>query len=351
MIAHIMGKENFKEVVAKFLQLRSFSAITSDELLSHLNPSVPPLVLPESSTLLSVIKSYEEHGFHEKPWTVKAQVVSGAFEISGSGFETPIQVPIFHQTPLNAVQSRPTSWISAREAVTVEKGTGDAWLIVDPGQYGMYRVTYEDSLWDQLTEVFRDPQVDINRGQLIADSTSLAIDWEIPFEKHFTLLQNLPNDTDRLTWRVVRKSFEDMTFHLRGIAESERLNKFYADVAEQEYRKHRISRNIKDFEMSMEVGWVACGSGQSDCVTDISVYVNETLAAGETISGPDDFQYLIYCTLARYSPNPDAVFRNIILGLAMQQSSFSSILVSIKGVGCARDGELIKGWVDVTVVS
>ena len=145
MIAHIMGKENFKEAVAKFLQLRSFSAITSDEMLSHLNPSVPPLVLPESSTLLSVIKSYEEHGFHEKPWTVKAKVVSGAFEISGSGFETPIQVPIFHQTPSNAVHSRPTGWISAREAVTVEKGTEDAWLIVDPGQYGMYRVTYEDS--------------------------------------------------------------------------------------------------------------------------------------------------------------------------------------------------------------
>lgn len=342
MIAHIMGRNNFIKAVLGFLKEKQYSAITSDQFLTYLDPHCPETNLPKGMKLSTVIKGYETKGYQIALWTVHVESAGEFYKVSRNRDNYPVEIPIDYTTPSQPALSRPRVWIQPLdEQSDIQIAKSDSWIILNPEQNGLYRVDYDASLWEELIKQLSTDHTKIsNRGQLISDSCSLAMDSDYNVGRHFEVLQYLPKETDTMSWRVARKSYEDITNYLRGIKESERLIKFYKGIVEDQYLKNPISIDFSDFEKTMQVGWIACSTGHIDCVTDAEKYVSAILKTEDVLPGSEDFKYLIYCTIARYSKNQEGLFGSIMSGLT-GDVSFDSIKVAISGMACSAEGPAI----------
>lgn len=344
MIANIMTEEKFRESVLSFLAANQLTVVTAAQFLEHLSGNTPIENLPQGMTLADVVSGYETQSFRPGPSAVLVQVYEDTFQISRTTDLFPVEMPVDYATTSLAPLNRPRQWILPLKGVDDIKvaSNNDLWIVVNPDQMGLYRVQYENELWTKLTQQLKTDHLVIgNRGQLIADSTSLVIDWELQWGQHFELMQYLANETDTWTWRVARKSFDEASFYLRGIEETPRLEKFYAEVAENAYKLSRVEENFVDFERTMQVGWMACLSGSEECISDVEGYVNKTVAPNTILSGSKDFQYLVYCTWAKYLPEKDALFSELLFSLP-RGIDWEVIAVPLSGLGCTRDVVVIR---------
>lgn len=342
MIAKVMGKANFSKAVLAFLQAnkRSVAAVASQDFLSHLDLYCPEDALPDGMTLSSVIRGYETEGFQETLSTVYVESGDDFLTLKREPENYPVDIRIDFTTPTQSQAYNPMAWIRPKENINeVKVKRADPWTRINPLQFGLYRVSYDAALWQELTDqLMSDHNQFTNRAQLIADSTTLTLDSIKSFAQHFELLRYLKKETETYNWRVARKSYDAVTRHLRGITETDRLLQFYAGLAEDEYLRNRISLNFVNFEMTMQVGWIACLSEHADCVSDVEDYVKETLEAGNAIKGPEEFQFLLYCTLARYSNTKGSWIDSLFLGLVKDPSS----KVALRGLTCSEDEDAIK---------
>lgn len=348
MIANIMGEDQFLPAVLEFLSANKFTAITSAQLISHLDKYCPEEFLPDGRRLTSVIAGYEIQGVSFYPNTVDVQSNEQQFIILKDVDNKAIDLPIDYMTAWVSPLNQPREWIEPTfDKNVIRKFDNNDWIIVNPQQYGVYRVNYDDSVWSQIVKQFQKDHTKIpNRGQLIADSTSLVIDNKMTVGKHFDLILYLAKERDVWTWKVARKSFEDMKMFLRGITETGRLDFFYSLLVKDEYLKNPIGWTFVDFERTQEVAWIACLTGQITCLEDAEKYVGNSLDLGHSLLGSDDFQHMIYCTLARHSVKTQTWFVNILLKL-QQNVNFSTIRNQIRGVGCTINKDVMEMFLDM----
>lgn len=340
-----MGEANFKESATAFLNSNRHSAITVDQFLAHLDLSAIEENLPAGRTLSSVMKGYEKHGAQLYPSTVDVTIYEDGYHLSRNVFVYSIDIPIDYLTSTQPAAGRAQRWIQDSDSVkTVGIQPRDKWILVNPGYYGPYCVSYENALWEELAkQLIADHSVlsSSQRGQLIADCSNLAIDDQGDFVQYFNLIKYLTNESDPFAWRVARESFEDVLISLRGLDEGQRLNRFYVNPAEKEYLRNRIEAQFADYETTMNVARIACAAGHPECVKDTEDYLNGTLISGVELQGPQDFQYFVYCTLARHSKSQDQLFDNLLKSLIADRS-ISSVMNAIQGLGCSTDKDVVK---------
>lgn len=337
MMANIMGSDNFNHAVLNFIEENQFVSVNSEQFLAQMDLYCPAEVVPQGTKLSSIIADYETEGYQTKPSTVLVKSEGESLVIIRDDFNYRVSFPIDYTSIAPTPQYHSGWWFLASaisDQVKIEQPYPS--VILNPLQIGIYRVNYENSMWEEITrQLISDHSLISNRGQLIEDSVNLAIDRDITIGQHLSLIRYLTNETDTWTWRVARESYNDLTFFLRGIQESPRLHKFYNDLVDKEYMKNRITQLV-DFEKTMQVGWIACASGHEECIKDAESYVDDLVEADKALTGSADFQYLIYCTLARYSTNQDALFSNLLLGV-IRGESFATIIEAIKGLGCSAN--------------
>lgn len=346
MIANIMGEGNFLEAVLDYIAGNQFKAIDSSKFGLHLDLFCPEDVLPPGTKLSSVITQYETEGYQTMASTINVDHEGSAFLLTRNveySSNYPVSLPVDYTTPTYQPESNAGLWLvnsGSPNLLTIEDSSD--LIIVNPRQIGMYRVNYQTSMWEEIVKRLAiDHQLFSNRGQLIEDSVNLAMDREVTVGQHFNVIRYLTNETDNWTWRVARRSYEALTFFLRGIGETKRLEKFYSDLVEEQYLKNKFALDMVDFEKTMQVGWIACSSGNPECVKDLENYVNSSSIAEQGLKGSEDFRYLVYCTLTRYSTNHDSLFNRMIFGL-LGDDTFASFAVPIRGLGCSADKAAIK---------
>lgn len=346
MIANIMGDGKFLEAVLDYIASNQFRAIDSSKFGVHLDLFCPEDALPSGTKLSSVITQYETEGYQTMASTINVDHESSIYLLTRNiDYSTnyPVSLPVDYTSPTYQPEYISGLWLvnSGSPNLLMIRDSYDL-IIVNPRQIGMYRVNYQTSMWEEIVRRLAiDHQLITNRGQLIEDSVNLAMDREISVGQHFNVIRYLTNETDTWTWRVARRSFEALTFFLRGIKETERLEKFYSDLVEEQYLENRFALDMVDFEKTMQVGWIACASGYPECVQDLEKYVNSSSVAEQGLKGSEDFQYLVYCTLTRYSTNHDSLFNSMIFGL-LGDGTFESFAVAIRGLGCSADKAAIK---------
>lgn len=342
MASILIGRENFTEAVSNFLQATRYLSITSDQFLTHLDLYSQEDRLTFGQTLSGLIQGYE----------LKNQVAPPTVHVIVPGFNeftlilnyvnTGIDIPIDFATQSRPSESLPQYWIAHTQnirSISFLRRSDEEWIEVDPDQIGLYRTLYEPNLWYKLiNQLSENHTVVQSRAKLIADS--LVVDQELDrrFAPHFDLLKYLTNETDRMTWRVARRSFDHVAFNLRGLEESERRDVLYSNLSSNEYLRNRIEKEFKDFERTMEVAKIACASGNEDCVSDVEEYFGDD---GLELDGPEDFKYFIYCTLARHSEEKREWFQEMHHRIIKDQS-IDEHRIAIRGLGCTADSDLIK---------
>lgn len=318
--------------------------ITGEHFYSHLDNYVQQSLIPVGYRIYDIIKNYERQTTQIYSSTVNVTLNDNEFLISRDDWMNDIDIPVDFMTPSKPAASKPQLWLLDSESnVAQAVQPNESWIVVNPEQFGLYRVKYDNSILNELANQLLVNHTKIgHRGQLIADSAYLAIDLQARVDRHLNLIQYLTNETDKWVWRTARQNYEDMSIYLRRIEEQERLEYYYANLVAKEYMRYRIQLNFSDIDRTMDVAKIACFSNHETCVKDAEDYLNTTITTGVGLTGSDDFQYLIYCTLARYSTNQDRLFTNLMEVLAQ---SFTSIAVN--GLGCASDPEIINQFVTI----
>lgn len=339
MAASIIGETSFKSAATDFFALYQNLSVTSDEFFFHLEGYATDAILPPSTTLLTVLKSWMSYRGY--PILKVSRKNSGEIAILHVTPAERIDIPVDYSTTTSAASQRPKLWIipSTEEAV-IE--TTSPWIYLNPGQFGLYRVKYDEDLWDALLDqLAKDHSLfsNLNRAHLLDESSGLAVSLEAPYSQHLNLTKYLVKETDDFVWSTAARIFEDWFTRFGIINERTRFLYHYNHMANTTYLANRI--NSGNFETALQVGRIACLAGNQQCVADAEKYFDDTIQNGVAISGPENFKYLIYCTLARYLDNAGTLVTGLVTTL-VDEVDIESVTVVLRGLGCSNDLTLLN---------
>lgn len=347
MISNSIGEENFTAAIVDLLSENPCTTINRDQFVQQLNLHSSEDVFPPGEEDWSrTILSYATRVRHTEIVFVHKATVTG-YGIGNSLFSY-AHLPIDYMTETIPAASGPKLWVYMWNEATIGH-EDEPWLVVNPEQYGSYRVAYSANMYEEFTRQFSIDHTPFNRGQLIMGSASDADGGMLNLRHHLFLIQYLVNETDIFAWRAARLSYERFAFRMRGASEMENFYQSYIDLAEDEYLEHRIGNESADFEKTMEVGRVTCYSGYWACVQDAEEYYEETvLESSDGLEGSRDFQKLIYCTLAKFSTTArqEELAENVLQLWMADRGVFAKSRTAMEGLACTLNPEIINRFLE-----
>lgn len=367
MVANTMGEENFKAAIINLLSINPCTTTNRDQFVEQLNQySTPDIFPPGDPDWSQTINSYSNRVTLIEILRVKYSDVTG-YAIETFAFSR-AYLPTDYMTPNVPAESKPKLWI-AHEYLTesIVGHVEEPWLLVNPHQYGSYRVVYSNELYQDLTRHLSNNHTQFpNRAQLIVDSgnqadtgedllrSSLSAVFYVPphpgyleLRRHLFLIQYLVNETDLSVWGAVRRSFERLSFRMRGYGKMELFYNSFIALASGEYLKNRFGANgFADFEKTMEVGKIMCYSGYSECVKDVEEYYEEKVQTG--LEGSKDFQKFIYCTLAKFSTTTkqEELADHVLQLWIRDRGILAKSRIALDGLSCTSNSEIIKRFLE-----
>lgn len=347
-IGHIIGEENFRTAVLSFVAMNRYSSISGEDFRLHLESYAKGALLPEDGSLSEVIRASVSAMPNAERLDV--YIEEGRFGVYRWIAEF-ADLSVDYKTPTIQAASKPKLWLErsshSRFSLDIEL---EPWIIANPDQYGIYAVNYNSDLWAELAKQLKENHEMFNRGQLISDAFSLARSDSTRLKNYLNLIEYLPKETDTLTWRAVRISYERLMVLLRGYeGDLEALNEYFISLAGDLYLKHRIGGEMLDFEMTMELAKIVCAAGLPECLQDVRDYYETGLETGNGVSGSSDFQQFVYCTLVRNSSDVESLVGRV-LGLWIEnRKDYSRSRNAIKGLACTSDLQVIQRFLDMSV--
>lgn len=98
-------------------------------------------------------------------------------------------------------------------SVTIPKPSGVKWVKFNYKQVGYYRVNYEPSAWEALTENYNELLV-ADRTHLLEESFRLAESGNLNYSVPLKLVQRLKEETNYLPWSVASTMVEQIKQYL-----------------------------------------------------------------------------------------------------------------------------------------
>lgn len=343
MITNIIGQEGFNNATLDFLELNRHSAITSQQFLDHLDLYSEDAKLPAETSLSQVIHKYV-YSATPRTQSVKVSLQANKITVTIVSGER-VDIPIDFTTSQNKSSTQSQYWLpegTTNTAIVLGKLDFPDWVAVNPEQYGLYRVDYSNGLWAMFAnELLSDPEP-FNRAQLISDASTLASLRLTYLLNYLNLIRYLPTESDVFAWRAARISYEKMAILMRGYpGNSSLFHNYYSELTHQVYLLNRISSEMEDFDLSMEVGKISCYSGDPECVQDVQGYYDALRAANQRLVGSNDFQTFIYCTLAQHSDNVQQVADDVYELLTSDRELTPRVKNGIQGLACTTDAAVV----------
>ncbi|KAL4706772.1 hypothetical protein ACJJTC_018153 [Scirpophaga incertulas] len=234
MTEHLMGYENHKLGLRKYLKARAYKSARPIDLFENLQKAaVETGAISQYGPDFNIIdyyKTWTEQGGHPiLDVTVDRQtgavtIQQRQFNMNG-GYTTPEMnwfVPITFATARNPdfANTKPSHIIKdANTTLHLGLGTNE-WIIFNVQQSGFYRVNYDNHSWDLIIELLRGPNRDLihpnNRAQIVYDVFIFARSGIMSYNRAFNILSFLKNETTYGPLIVAYEQFGWLINKLRG---------------------------------------------------------------------------------------------------------------------------------------
>lgn len=346
----VMPGTKFNAAVRRFLFGNRYKAVSSKNFCLHLEKFSNKSVLPKDTTITQLIEKYS----NAPPKFELIRVALGKEFSSASPFymtrlttEKTI-IPVDYMTREIPPKGAPRSYLDD----PYYKGGLDVdgpWIAINPEQYGLYCTYYSNEIWKSLSEELQGPNYEkLDRRQLISDSIS-NVRTTYSHPRHFLeLLRYLPKEKDIYTWKTLRISYEIFSENLWGYpGDLKFFYEYFRDQTRDVYLENRLQGPKQDFEMTMEVGKIACNAGLQECIKDMEDYYKASAASG--LMGSPDFQKFIYCTLAQNSADAKLLAQDVMKLWAKDRRVNSLSRSAIRGMACSRDTEVIQIFLEASI--
>ncbi|KAF2886012.1 hypothetical protein ILUMI_20161, partial [Ignelater luminosus] len=190
MLEHILGEENFKLGLVKYLNEHKYGNVHRDDLWEALSPQTEGLKL--ETTLKEIMDTWTRQAGYPVI-TAARNSTSGEVHVTQKRFlltkkaddKTLWWVPISYTSDTQQQQddTSPKAWLKNKPESITFKLDANRWWLLNVLQTGYYIVNYDEQNWKALVEnIMVFPPV--TRVQLISDSMDLAranlLDYDIP---------------------------------------------------------------------------------------------------------------------------------------------------------------------------
>lgn len=336
MTANVMGEENFKRAVLELLANNRHSVINTNMFLAHLDQYASDVLLPDDKLISDVLQKWS-HSVPAKN-VLRVGNKTDKFELNYNSGEY-VDLPVDYFTPTLERASQPKLWVLPAIYQDAPQLDLEPWIAVNPDQYGLYQVNYADHMWAALAIQLRKNHTQFNRAQLISDSITMDLSFWLRY--HFDIIRYLPNETNALTWKAARHSYEAVALLMRGYENIYPFYAYYNNLTREIYWENRIGREMENFELTLEVSKIACYSGHPECVTDVEDYYVEAVQTEAGLLGSKDFRTFVYCTLAKHSLNKRSIVDHVAQLWAEDRSVHAKSRAAIQGVACTGEEDLV----------
>lgn len=342
--ANMMGEETFKTAMKEFLVQNRHTSVRHEAFSAHLDQYTTGLRLPADAKLSAITQDYAKNMANRE--TVKVDQKETYYELFRWTGEF-VYMAIDYATPKKPTTGKPKFWGAPFEYVLELHMDIEPWMAVNPQQRGLYTVDYEDDLmanWAKLLSSDEENHGIFNRRQLISDCSNRVHTEFSPLRNYLNLIRYLPKERDRLTWRTVRVTFEDLLLAMRGYnGDLEELYSYFRSLVGDLYLKNRISTGeMENFELTIELAKIACYSKQKECLQDVEEYLKKAREGNGELAGSEDFQEFIYCTMAKDSEKLKEISELAMAMWVKERSVHSNSRNAIRGLACGANKEITR---------
>ncbi|KAG5680753.1 hypothetical protein PVAND_010240 [Polypedilum vanderplanki] len=229
------------------------------------------------------------------------------------------------------------------------------WFVFNKQQRGYYRVNYDESNWDALSEVLNSDDYSkihvMNRAQLIDDSYALVnAGYLNDYQTALNILKYLYNENDFFPWYTANRYISPLytTFGNKN----EILNAFIKKLSAKFYAKYKLTSNTVPVDIIPErYGRVlaidlACRAGNEDCLSDAFSLVHGF--ADHDVSIPKGLESIL-CHGFRGTGKQNefvATWRKMQL---TSDTTYKTTLIN--ALGCSDDPVLLKDYLESSLGS
>lgn len=368
MVQNAMGMEPFKLALQKYIKKIEFGTTNPDMLIESIQTEANLVVdIPIFISIKSIFSSWaDEPGYpvinikregralhmSQKRFTINPTdnlPSQSLFYIPISG--TASDKPNFEAT-------NPLFWMTPEVGTYTYLLSGDeSWYIFNIQQTGFFRINYDSDNWEALITELRDGDFNkihlLNRAQLIDDSVNLAKAGQLSYNTTFNILKYLEFETDYIPWLSANNAFTHLLRIFSGQTEYNRLESFIRNITT------KVSNEVKltvdplkhvDRLSRINTGYLACFSGQKECVAEANSLVMSMILDNVPIY--EEIQPLVFCTVAKHSTDDDSIMNLLMDHLTILMFSgrteIDLIYRIITGLGCSTNGDIIKQYLELT---
>ncbi|MBK02240.1 MAG: peptidase [Acidimicrobiaceae bacterium] len=210
MLEQFLGPEQFRSGVNHYLIANSYGNTTTTDLWDSL----------ETATGVPVRAAMDTWIFQGGHPVISVETCSQGIKLRQSRFgygevgHATWHVPIIvrAQVGLETVERR---LLLEDSEATIDLGGTPAWVVVNAGGHGFYRVRYDKTLREALSVRALDVLSEAERYGLVDDTWSAVLAGELEAEEHIALITSLASETDLAVWQRMLSSLG----HLHSIAD------------------------------------------------------------------------------------------------------------------------------------
>ena len=210
MLEQFLGPEQFRSGVNHYLITNSYGNTTTTDLWDSL----------ETATGVPVRAAMDTWIFQGGHPVISVETCSQGVKLRQSRFgygevgHATWHVPIIvrAQVGLETVERR---LLLEDSEATIDLGGTPAWVVVNAGGHGFYRVSYDKALREALSVRALDVLSEAERYGLVDDTWSAVLAGELEAEEHIALITSLASETDLAVWQRMLSSLG----HLHSIAD------------------------------------------------------------------------------------------------------------------------------------
>ncbi|XP_065349189.1 aminopeptidase Ey-like [Cloeon dipterum] len=385
MLNYILGEENFRQGVSRYLKTHQYGSAVQDDLWATFeeqlrddsaNDSSRTDEVPRDATVkeimdswtlqtgypvIHVMRNYEEGS--AELW--QNRFVTDWLGRSSEDRESLWWVPISYTDPSNALldmSTKPRFWMNTSNATLKGLPKKAQWLLLNVNATALYRINYDSENWDLLSTALRTEKnhggiPTLNRVQIIDDAFNLARAGLLEYNLALNLLRYLRHETEYFPWKAAFSNLEYLSRMTKRGGGYGPFRKFIRALLTPVYNaldepfKPTLARNTPPQmkHRAQVLDW-SCSLGVSDCKEKTAAlfktWQKQTEDPDIVNPIPVELRSVVYCNAVESGGEPawDFVWKRFLgSNVAAEKSKLLSAL------GCAREMWLLHRFLDLSL--
>ncbi|CAH0693407.1 unnamed protein product [Chilo suppressalis] len=363
MTEHLMGSDNHRHGLRKYLRNREFQTARPIDLFEDLgesaNESGALAAYGPEFNIVDYYKTWTEQGGHPV-LNVAVNHQTGIMTVSqrrfniNSGYSTASSnwiIPVTFATASNPdfEDTKPTHIISGTLAFIDRNSTGDEWVVFNKQQTGFYRVNYDDYTWDLIVMALRGPNRtsihEYNRAQIVNDVFQFARSGLMNYTRAFNILSFLQNEDAYTPWVAAITGFNWINNRVIGTPIESRLNQMFmgwaSNVMGQLTYDVPANETFMRSYLRYQLAPVMCRLGNNECLQAATEQFTNLTQNGQEVAV--DNRNWVYCNALRQGGWSEFEY---LSNRFLQHNVYTEKIQILMILGCTKNATALNLFLD-----